>query len=62
METVIVDIKNKKEKQVLTAFLSSLNISYRTEEDEEEALIKMYKKVKLKKEKAVPFDAHKLQQ
>ena len=41
METVIVDIKNKKEKQVLTAFLSSLNMSYRTEQDEEKALIEL---------------------
>ena len=62
METVIADIKNKKEKQVLTAFLSSLNMSYRTEQDEENALIEMYKKAKLKKEKAVPFDALRLQQ
>ena len=61
METVIVDIKNKKEKQVLTAFLSSLNMSYRTEQDEEKALIELYKKAKQRKEKAVPFDAHKLQ-
>ena len=60
METVIVDIKNKKEKQVLTAFLSSLNMSYRTEQDEEKALIAMYKKVKQKKETAVPFDMNKL--
>ena len=61
METVIVDIKNKKEKQVLTAFLSSLNVSYRTEQDEEKALIELYKKAKQQKEKAIPFDAHKLQ-
>lgn len=61
METVMVDVKNKKEEQVLTAFLSSLNIAYRTEQDEEKALITMYKKAKEKKEKAVPFNAHKLQ-
>lgn len=61
METVIVDIKKKKEKQVLTAFLSSLNMSYRTEQDEEKALIALYKKAKQQKEKAVQFDAHKLQ-
>lgn len=62
METVIVDIKNRKEKDVLTAFLSSLNMSYHTEQDEEKALIELYKKTKQRKEKAVPFDAHKLQQ
>jgi hypothetical protein len=61
METVIVNVKNKKEKEVLTAFLSSLNMHYRTEQDEDKALVALYKQTKNKKEKAVPFDANKLQ-
>ncbi len=60
METVIVDVKNKKQKEVLTAFLTSLKIDFHTEKDEEIALIKAYKKAKAKKETPLPFDADKL--
>lgn len=38
METMIVDIKNKKEKEILIAFLSSLRISFHTESEEDESL------------------------
>ncbi len=59
METLIVDLKNKKEKEVLTAFLKSLKIGYYSEKEEEIALVKAYDKAKAKKEKPVPFDASK---
>ena len=49
METLIVDLKNKKEKEVLTAFLNSLKIGYYTEKEEEAALVKAYDKAIAKK-------------
>lgn len=60
METLIIDVKSKKEKEVLTAFLNSLKIGYYTEKDEDIALVKAYDKAKAKKEKPIPFDAAKL--
>lgn len=60
METMIVNIKNKKEKEVLTAFLSSLRFSFHTESEEETALVQLYDNAKAKKERPVPFDAAKL--
>ena len=62
METLIVDVKNKREKEVLTAFLSSLKIVYHTEKDEDEALVKAYDKAKAKKEKPVPFNPEKFKE
>ena len=62
METLIVDVKNKKQKEVLTAFLNSLKIGYHTEKDENDALVKAYDKAKAKNEKPVPFDAEKFKQ
>ncbi len=60
METMIIDIKNKKEKEVLIAFLSSLKISFRTESDEEAFLVQLYDNTKAKKEKPISFDAEEL--
>ena len=60
MPTLIVDYKNKKEEKILHAFLKSLHIEYRTEAEEDEALVKAYKRIKKRNEIPVPFSPAKL--
>lgn len=60
MPTMIVDYKNKKEEKILHAFLNSLSIGYYSEEEENAALIKAYKRIKKRNEIPVPFNPAKL--
>ncbi len=60
MPTIIVDYKNNSERKILHAFLDSLNIGYYSEEEEDIALIKKYKKIKNRSEIPVPFMPAKL--
>ena len=57
---MIVDYKNKKEEKILHAFLNSLSILHYSEEEEEAALVRAYKKIKKVSEIPVPFNFAKL--
>ena len=60
MPTMIIDYKNKKEEKILHTFLNSLNIGYYSEEQEDVALIKAYKRITKKNEIPVAFNPSKL--
>ena len=60
MPTLIVDYKNKTEEKILHAFLNSLNIGFHSENEEDDAMIKAYKKIKKRKEIPVPFNPDNL--
>lgn len=46
MPTIVIDTKNKKEEKIIQAFLDSLEVSYYTEAQEEQALYNAMKKGK----------------
>lgn len=54
MPTIVIDTKNKKQEKIIQAFLDTLEVSYYTEAQEEQALynaMKKGKKTKLLSEK-----------
>ena len=46
MPTMVIDTKNKKQEKIIQAFLDSLEVSYYTEAQEEQALYNAMKKGK----------------
>jgi type II secretory pathway predicted ATPase ExeA len=46
MPTIVIDTKNKKQEKIIQAFLDSLEVSYYTEAQEEQALYNAMKKGK----------------
>ncbi len=46
MPTIVIDTKNKKQEKIIQAFLNSLEVSYYTEVQEEQALYNAMQKGK----------------
>ncbi len=60
MPSLIVNYQNKREEKILKAFLNSFKMQFYTEKEEEKELVEAYKKIKVRKENAVPFNASRL--